>query len=436
MPSTVSADRDQDREPTQRIKSTVMGASFGTLIEYFDYGSYAYLAPTIASVFFASGDSTAALVQTLAVFALSFAARPLGGLFWGHFGDRIGRKRTLTITIVGMGIATVAIGLLPGYAAIGLWAPVLLLIARLGQSFCAAGEYSGAAVLLGEHAPPHRRARSISFAPIGNASGLLVASCVATGLHAALSHEAMLSWGWRIPFLAGAPLTIIGWYIRRKLEETPAFLALTASGEVAKTPLMSGLKTHWRTMLRMLCIMGINAGGYYLVLSYMATYIEQEVHLSSFQAGVIVTVALVVYLPLLYVFAGLADRLGRKPVLLANCILLLTLSLPAFLVLNIGGFAVAFAVQLLMVAVFALNDSTFATFFIESFPARVRYSGFAIPFNFGVALFGGTTPLLSAWLIDRTGSSLAPAFIVMTLALVCLGALALSKDTDPQMATR
>ncbi|MEU6579085.1 MFS transporter [Streptomyces sp. NPDC046805] len=434
--SDTALEDDQTRQETPPMRRTVAGACIGTVIEYFDYGSYGYLAATLAVVFFPGGDPALATIQTWAIFALSFIMRPLGGLFWGHFGDRIGRTRTLSMTILAMGVSTAVVGLLPGYSVIGIWAPILLLLARMCQSFCAAGEYSGAAVLLGEHAPPARRARYVSFIPIGNAAGLLIASLLTTGLYSMLGTEAVQSWGWRIPFLLGVPLTLIGWYIRRKIDETPDFLELQGDDARSEAPVLAGLREHWKTMLRLVCVMGVNAGAYYLVLSYMASYIEQEVHLSSFYSSLIVTIGLVLYLPALYLCASLADKVGRKPVLIANSILFLTLSYPAFLLLGQNGFVTALIVQILMTTMFALNDSTFATFFIESFPAKVRFSGFAIPFNFGVALFGGTTPLLASWLIDRTGVATSPAFIVMAIAALCLGALLLSPETSPENKSR
>lgn len=426
----------QDGISIRERRRTVFASSAGTFIEYFDYASYSYLAVTLSMVFFPNEDRTVAIVQTFGLFALSFAMRPLGGLFWGHFGDRIGRKRTLAITIIGMGAATTFIGVLPGYATIGLAAPVLLLLARMGQSFCASGEYAGAAVLVGEHAPLSKRARWISSIPIGSAAGFLLASFTATGLQGLLSEPEMQSWGWRIPFLVSAPLTLMGWYIRRRLHESPAFQQLDEHQEVRRSPLRAIFSLHWRVLVRMLSIMAINACGYYLVLSYMATYFEEEVDLSGFQSSLIVTIALVLYLPMLYVFAAAADRFGRKPLLVISSILFIVITIPAFMLLGQGGFAPALVIQLLLVAVFAMNDSTFATLFVESFPTDVRFSGFALPFNFGNAIFGGIAPLTASWLIATTGSPIAPAFIVVALALVALIALLRTPETKPSPAER
>lgn len=359
--------------------------------------------------------------------------RPIGALFWGHFGDKIGRKKTLALTIIGIGLATTLIGLLPGYATIGFWAPALLVILRLFQSFCTAGEYSGAAVMLSEFAPPARRARYISAVPIGCALGFLAASVVASGLHGMLDDAAMASWGWRVPFLLAAPMTLLGIYLRTRIDETPVFLAAQEQGEISKIPALDVFRLHWKPLLRTIAIMGINATGYYLVLGYMATYLEVQVGLSSFQASIIMTTSLIVYLPLLYCGASLADRFGRKRILMASAVGFLTLSYPIFLLLGVSGFAGAMALQLMLVAIFSLNDSTFATYFTEAFPANVRFSGFALPFNIGVALFGGTGPLIAAWLITRTGDNAMPAFVMMAVAAIGVTALLSARETAPHL---
>lgn len=426
----------QTTAPAQTAaKKPLFAASVGTFIEYFDYASYSYLATTIAVVFFPPGNPAVALVQTFALFALSFAMRPIGALFWGHFGDKIGRKRTLAITIIGIGFATTCIGLLPGFATIGFWAPALLVLLRLFQSFCTAGEYSGAAVMLAEYAPADKRARYISAVPIGCAIGFLAASTVATVLNGQLGPDAMAEWGWRIPFLLAAPMTLIGIYLRTRIHETPVFLKAQEKGELTKLPGLVVFRKHWKPLLRTLAVMGINATGYYLVLGYMQTYLEVEVGLSGFEASIIMTTSLLIYLPFLYAGAYLADRFGRKTVLMASAVIFLTLSYPIFLLLGAGGgFAAAMALQILLVATFSLNDSTFATYFTEAFPANVRFSGFAIPFNFGVALFGGTGPLVAAWLIAETGNNTMPAFVMMAVALLGVIALFFTKETKPTKA--
>lgn len=427
-PSHVDAEQ---KEIARRARKPMLAASMGTFIEFFDYASYSYLATTIAVVFFPSNTGAVATLQVFALFAVSFAMRPIGALFWGHFGDKIGRKRTLTLTIIGIGIATTLIGVLPGHDQIGLFAPLLLVILRLFQSFCTAGEYSGAAVMIAEFAPVAKRARYISAIPISTASGFLAASLLVTGLYGWLDGETMAAWGWRVPFLLAAPMMGIAVFLRTHIDETPVFKEAVDTGTISLTPTRDIFVQHWRPLVRTILIMGINAAGYYLVLGYMATYLEVSVGFSAFQANAIMTVALFVYLPMLYIGAVCADKFGRKPVLLASGIGFLVLSIPIFLLLGPAGFFTAMLIQLLFVFIFSLNDSTFPTFFSESFPANVRYSGFALPFNLGVAIFGGTAPFVADWLIAATGDTIMPAYVVMFVALLGTVALFMSKESSP-----
>lgn len=433
---TSSAPRDPaQRLDRSKVRMTLSTVGLGTFIEWFEYASYAYLATTIAVVFFPNANSTTALLQTFGVFALSFLVRPIGGMFWGHFGDRIGPKRTLTLTIIGMGMATFMIGVLPGYATIGVAAPILLLAARMLQSFCAAGEYSGAAVLLAEHAPVNKRARWVSTVPLATSAGFLGASVAASLLNGLLPEGAVEEWGWRLPFLAAAVLTIVVRYIRSRVPDSPIREKMAEEKSVATAPLVELIKDHWPSMLRMLFIMAVNASGYYLVLTYMVTYIEVELGLTAFQSSLILSLALVLYLPLIFVGAWLSDVFGRRRLLLINVVGFIVLSYPAFVLLGQVGFLGVLLIQIALVALFSLNDSTFAVYFVEAVPAQVRLSGFAIPFNFGNAIFGGTAPFIATWLISVTDNSYAPAFLIIALSIVGLIALLFQGDPyDPKAA--
>lgn len=433
---TSSAPRDPaQRLDRSKVRMTLSTVGLGTFIEWFEYASYAYLATTIAVVFFPNANSTTALLQTFGVFALSFLVRPIGGMFWGHFGDRIGPKRTLTLTIIGMGLATFMIGVLPGYATIGVAAPILLLAARMLQSFCAAGEYSGAAVLLAEHAPVNKRARWVSTVPLATSAGFLGASVAASLLNGLLPEGAVEEWGWRLPFLAAAVLTIVVRYIRSRVPDSPIREKMAEEKSVATAPLVELIKDHWPSMLRMLFIMAVNASGYYLVLTYMVTYIEVELGLTAFQSSLILSLALVLYLPLIFVGAWLSDVFGRRRLLLINVVGFIVLSYPTFVLLGQVGFLGVLLIQIALVALFSLNDSTFAVYFVEAVPAQVRLSGFAIPFNFGNAIFGGTAPFIATWLISVTDNSHAPAFLIIALSVVGLIALLFQGDPyDPKAA--
>ena len=238
---------DSSKELTSSVKKAVAGAAIGNLIEWFDYASYGYLAVVIAAVFFAPGNATAALLGAFAVFSVSFIVRPIGGLIWGHLGDKIGRKRVLVMTITIMSISTFTIGLLPSYAAIGVMAPLLLLICRLVQGFSASGEYAGAASFISEYAPNKRRGLLVSMVPASTAAGLMLAVIIVSLLEFNLTTEALYSWGWRIPFLLSGPLGIIGLLIRLKLEDTPLFKEMDQSKKQASTGLFQGVQTKWET---------------------------------------------------------------------------------------------------------------------------------------------------------------------------------------------
>lgn len=245
------------------LKKTVFGAAIGNLIEWFDYATYGYLATVIAAVFFAPGNKTAALLSTFAVFAVSFVVRPLGGVIWGYYGDRLGRKKILVLTVIIMSIATFSIGLIPGYASIGLFAPLLLLICRLIQGFSASGEYAGAAAFIAEHAPDKKRGLLVSMVPASTAAGLVLGAIVASLLEFNLSPEALQSWGWRIPFLLSGPLGIFALFIRLKLEDPEIFKEMEKEEknpeEEKKSPMIQGIKSNWRQVFAAFGVVSLNA---------------------------------------------------------------------------------------------------------------------------------------------------------------------------------
>lgn len=411
------------------IRRAVGAAGAGTIVEYFDYALYGYLATTIATVFFPPGNDTAALLGTFAVFGVSLFVRPVGGMFWGNLGDKVGRQRVLAMTVIIMSLATVSMGLIPGYDSIGLLAPILLFIARLVQGFSASGEYAGATAFIAEYAPDRRRGLLCSIVPATTAGGLLLGATVATLLQYNLSEEALTSWGWRIPFLLAGPLGLAGLYIRTKLEDTPRFRALERASEVAQSPLLTGIRENLRAIVLTFLIGGVNAVGFYMLLAYMPTYLSEEIGFGNFEAIFITTAALFVYIAIVPLIGALSDRLGRKPLLIGASVLFLVLTYPAFALLSQGGLAAAFVAQILLGAVLSLNDATFPSFFAEMFPTKVRYSGFALSFNVGIALFGGTAPFVATLLIAKTGSTFAPGFYLMAFAVVALVAVLLTKET-------
>jgi MHS family proline/betaine transporter-like MFS transporter len=412
------------------VRRRVVAASFvGNFVEWFDYAVYGYLAVTISTVFFPATDRTTGLLLTFGVFAISFFVRPVGGLVWGHIGDKVGRRSALSYSILIMSVATFAIALLPTYAAVGILAPVLLLLIRVVQGFSASGEYAGASSFLVEYAPPHRRGLYAAVVPASTAAGLLVGSLLAALLTGLLTDEQLHSWGWRLPFLLAGPMGLIGRYIRYRLEDTPAFRALEHKADVARTPVFEIFRTHARPLGLALGAALLNAVAFYVLLSYMPTYLSEELGFGATESFLATTIALTTYIGFILLTGIASDRFGRRTVLVTASTLFVLFTVPAFMLLDGAGFLTVVLIQVVLGAMLTLNDGTLPSFLAEMFPTRVRYSGFAVSFNLANAIFGGTAPFVATLLISKTGSTIAPAWYVVAAAVVSGVAVLASRET-------
>jgi MHS family proline/betaine transporter-like MFS transporter len=404
----------------QTVLRAITGASIGNLVEWFDFAVYGYLATYIAANFFPSNNPTASLLSTFAVFAAAFFVRPLGGIFFGPLGDRIGRQRVLATVIILMSLATFAIGLLPTYATIGVLAPILLVVARLVQGFSAGGEFGGGATFLAEYSPDDRRGFLVSWLEFSTLIGFILGSGVVLVLNSSLGEDAMTAWGWRIPFLIAGPLGAVGLYIRLRLEDTPEFRALESTGEVSQSPLRESITQNWKQILQVGGLVIIQNVGFYVVLVYMQTYITEQLEYSSTSASLSTLFTLLVAMVLIPPLGALSDRVGRKPLLMASCVGFAVLAYPLFLLLNAGSLVTAILAHVALGVLLALYISTSVAALTELFPTRVRYGGFSIGYNISVAIFGGSAPYIAVYLIDATGSSLSPAFYVIFGAVATL----------------
>lgn len=409
---------DDHRRST--LRKVIIGASIGNAVEWYDFAVYGFLATIISVKFFPPGNETAALLSTFAIFAAAFFFRPLGGFFFGPLGDRIGRRRVLAIVILLMSAATLGIGLLPTYDAVGVLAPLGLLVLRCLQGFSAGGEYGGGACYLAEFAADRRRGLVVAFLVWSAVLGFLVGSVTVTLLTALLPHGAMESYGWRIPFLLAAPLGLIGLYIRTRLDDTPAFAALSESDAVAESPLKEAVTTAWVPILQVIGLMIIHNVGFYVVFTYLPTYFIKTLQFSKTESFISITVASVVALVLILPLGALSDRIGRRPLLIAGSLGFAVLGYPAFLLLNAGSLTTAILAHCLLATVEAVFVSVSLVAATELFATRVRYSGLSIGYNISVAVFGGTTPYIVTLLAARTGNDYAAGIYVVVAGVISL----------------
>ncbi|MQT58825.1 MFS transporter [Pseudomonas sp. FSL R10-0399] len=434
--STLSLTAEQELELSSERKALRRAATasfLGNFVEWFDYAAYGYLATIIALTFFPQTDAATGLLATFAVFALSFIVRPIGGLVWGHFGDKYGRRSALAWSILIMTVSTFCIGLLPGYNHIGLWAPALLLLIRLVQGFSASGEYAGASAFLAEYAPQGKRGFYTSIVPASTAAGLLFGAVFVAGLHALMTVENLHDWGWRLPFLLAAPFGLVGRYIRVSLQDSPKFLEMEKRLEAKEcathAPIRELLTVHRRAVVIGIGVTCLNAVAFYLLLSYMPTYLSTEMGMSESDSFIASTVSLATYIGLIFLMGKLSDRFGRKTMLVAASVLFLLLTFPLFGMLGNPSLMVILMIQIAFGAILAMNDGTLPCFLAEIFPTRVRFSGFAFSFNIANAVFGGTAPFIATWLIQLTGNKIAPAWYLLAAAAVALIAMLASRET-------
>ncbi|KUJ65233.1 MFS transporter [Streptomyces albus subsp. albus] len=423
-----------------QIRRAVSAAALGNTMEWFDFGVYAYVAATLGKVFFPSSSSGAQVISTFATFAAAFVVRPLGGLVFGPLGDRIGRQKVLSATMIMMAVSTFAVGFLPGYNTIGVAAPLLLLLCRLLQGFSTGGEYAGATTYIAEYSPDRTRGFLGSWLDFGTFVGYAFGSGLVTVLTAVLSDGQMTDWGWRIPFFVAGPLGLIGLYMRMRLEETPAFQEVEAKHREAlragaseatrdadrlEQARMSGhgrlrelFTGHWEAMLICMGLVLVYNVTNYMVTSYLPTYMgttlgEPDVTAQLLVLGTMVLVALTIT-----IVGRSSDRLGRRPLFLWAGVALVALAVPAFQLIRQGGIllpAFGCAILGLLLVVFA---GTSASTLPALFPTRIRYGGLSVAFNISVSVFGGTTPLVASALVESTGNELVPAYYLMAAGAI------------------
>lgn len=417
--------------PTQRRRVIFAGA-IGSVVEYYDFGVYGYAATTLAVLFFPSSSPTASLLATLAVFAIAFVARPIGSVFFGHIGDRYGRKPALALAVLVMALATFAIGLLPTHASIGIAAPALLVVARLLQGFSAGGEVSGAASFLAEAAPENRRGLMTSATQVGSVLGLLLASAIVGLISAVCTPQQFAEYGWRIPFLLGLPTGLMGLYVRNRLEDSAAFRKIEKRGEIVSLPIVELFRTSFIPVVKGVGLTGATFAGYYLVFVYLSIYLQTTGTLTRAQATWSTTATLIVAALSLPLFGLLSDIIGRKWVIGGSALGFMMFTLPMFKLMQGTDLTMIIAAQIVLGLCEAAALGAIWGALTELFPTRVRYSGVGIAFNIAGVLVGGSAPYIATWLIQQTGDKSSPAYFLMSVSAITL----LTLFTLPETAKR
>lgn len=424
MTSEVIPNRYPSADSTSKVSTEqlhkVVRASFaGTVVEWFDFAIYGYMATHIAAAFFASTDRLVGLLETFAVFAVAFALRPLGGIFFGRLGDRIGRKKILVITVLLMAASTAAIGLIPTHESIGIWAAVLLVLARCLQGFSAGGEYAGATIYVVEHAPDQHRARYSCAMSAATFSSFALAAGLGAVLSFILPASSMGDWGWRVLFFLSIPMGLIAFHIRSKLDESPEFMAMRSESEARPAPsLLHVLRTQWSAMLRLGGFVMLTAVSFYIYSTYMSSFLTGVVGLPQHLALFSSLISLVFATAFAPVMGRISDRIGRRRTMQVAAGLLAMLTVPSYLLASQGSFPSSVFSQLLLALGAVTANVVTSVLMSEMFSTDVRSTASGICYNISYALFGGTAPFIATWLISSTGNAISPAIYVTAIAVL------------------
>jgi MHS family proline/betaine transporter-like MFS transporter len=413
----------------KHMSRAVVTGAIGNVMEWYDFGIYGYFAPVISTLFFPSVDPMISLLATFAVFGCGFIIRPVGGFIFGHYGDKLGRKHVLSLTMIMMGFSTFLIGVLPTYASIGVASTAILTICRLLQGFSAGGEWIGSTSFIVEYAKKNNRGFIGSWQMFSVGIGLLCGSGMGALVSNLLSPEAVHSWGWRLPFLFGIIIAIVGYYMRTQIEETPRFKEVKTTNTTSKSPIIETLKKYPKATL--ICLgFTINwTVSYYVAFNYLPTYVAKMVKFPLADTMLSNTIGLVLFLILVPLCGALSDRIGRKPILLASCAGFALFTYPLFILLNQATFTSILIAQLIFAVLEALFSGPGAAALAELFPTKIRYSALSVGYNMGVVIFGGMAPFICTFLIMETKNLMSPSYYVILGAVISLICISFMRET-------
>ena len=397
----------------QKTKKAITAAAIGNAIEWFDFGVYGFVAFALGKVFFPHASPSIQMISALATFSIPFIFRPLGGLFFGVLGDKYGRQKILAITIIIMSLSTFGIGLIPSYASIGLWAPVLLFIVKIAQGFSVGGEYAGASIFVAEYSPDRKRGFMGSWLDFGSIAGFVLGAGLVSLITFFVSEDQFLEWGWRLPFFLALPLGIIGLYLRHALDETPTFQQHSESQEKPqKLSIQQIFKQHSRSLFICMGLVVCTNVSYYMLLTYVPSYLTHNLGYSESHGVLIIIAVMIGMLFVQPVIGWLSDRWGRRPFIFMGSFMLIFLSYPAFLLLNSHVIILVFLGLLVLALSLNMLIGVMASTLPALFPTAIRYSALASAFNISVVI-AGLTPTLTAALVETTQNLMMPAYYLM-----------------------
>jgi MHS family proline/betaine transporter-like MFS transporter len=405
------------------FKRNAIGGVVGNALEWYDFALFGYFAPVIGTLFFPSDDATASTIKAFGVFAAGYLMRPLGGIIFGHLGDRLGRKRALEVSVIMMALPTTAIGLVPTHAAIGIAAPVILILLRLVQGVSVGGEFVGSVSFVTEIAPPERRGFLGSLALTSSNTGIMLGSAVATVAHGLLGEATLDAWAWRIPFLLGMVIGLFGLWLRTGLTETPPFEQIRQAGKIHRNPVMDVVRTMPGSVVRLAVVLFFFAGGFYALFVWWPIYLTKMLKPSVPHALLVNTIAICVLIALEPVAGWLSDIIGHQKVLAAGLLTMALVAYPLTVWTDMAQFSAALIAQVLFAIIVCAANAPMGAVMAEMFPTQNRYSGIAISYNVTLGVVGGTAPLVCTWLTSTTGDMSAPAYYLIAMAGLSLTAV-------------
>ncbi|MFF2330263.1 MULTISPECIES: MFS transporter [unclassified Streptomyces] len=425
----VTEDNEMDPRRAKAGRRTMVASTVGTVMEWYDFNLYGLASALVFGPLFFGSSSTGGTLASFATFAVGFAARPIGGILFGHLGDRIGRKTVLLITMVGMGLATALVGVLPTHASIGVWAPVLLIVLRVCQGIAVGGEFAGATLLTVENAPPGKRGLYGAVPAMGTGAGFVLASAV-FGLVSLLPDSSFNSWGWRVPFLISAVLVLFGLWVRKGIDETPVFAELEDHGQRERFPLLVALKKQPGAILR---TMGITVSGFvwgYLIQAFALAYATGTLHLPRSTMLWAIALASALEIVAIPFWGWMSDKIGRRMMVTIGLVCTVAYAFPFFSLLETRSTPLIYLAMVLAIPI--CKDMVFgpqAALVAEQFDARVRFSGVSAGREIGGALFGGTAPFIGTALQASSHSITPVALYVIAGCIVTLIAVFAGKET-------